>query len=654
MRYAFVSDLHANLQAWQATRNDISSQDVDAVICLGDIVGYGPRPAETLAAIRETADHFVIGNHDAVVADLFDADLFTDDAQAMIRWTAGRLGQDTVELFRAMPYVIRLECGDITALCTHGGLPEPEEFNYIFTEEEASETWQACEERLVFVGHTHVPQVDVLDSHDQYARHSPVDFSIETDKRYIVNVGSVGMPRTGDTHACYCIYDTDAQFVRWRQVTYDLAALRADVAQRLHNVEGRDRILTTFDFDVTTSAREQLGFTPRKSKITLRRRSRMQPKPFVQAGTVSAHRDQLPAGALSSAVERPTSEQRKKDNRTALIVAGIVAGLLALIMIVGVIYVAVNEPQRPLRRRRRRAAAKPEEPDELTAIRAALKPDSPRPKAPTAGPKPGGQPADGETPRQPRPAPPRPAKASLSDIALGMIKLVDFARNEPDNQIGVYSRIERIMKDAQGTGYEAAVKKLRPAYHRNGAEGLAEAVTAGKALIARGAEWRYLDDGTDPGTEWRGAEYDDAQWPAGAAELGYGDGDETTEIGFGPNKARKFITAYFRHAFDVAQPEHFVNLYFRLVRDDGVILYLNGKEIARSNMPKGDVTHLTVAAKSISGVEEKRCLAAALGTNILAVGRNVLAAEVHQHGPGSSDISFDFELLGIPGEEPAP
>jgi len=239
-------------------------------------------------------------------------------------------------------------------------------------------------------------------------------------------------------------------------------------------------------------------------------------------------------------------------------------------------------------------------------------------------------------------------------VALGMVKLVDFARDNPDNKIAVYSRIEKIMRDAHGTAYEAATAKLRPAYHRGGAEGLAGAVSAGEPLIAPGAEWRYHDDGTDLGTEWRATEYDDTEWPTGAAQFGYGDDDETTKIEFGPDANNKFPTAYFRHAFDVLKPERFADLYFRILRDDGIVLYLNGREIARSNMPAGEVTYESKAGKAISGDEEKRYVAAALGTNILARGRNVLAAELHQHGPGSSDMSFDFELLGIPGEEPAP
>jgi len=608
----------------------------------------------------------VMGNHDAAAAGMFDVDLFTDDAQAMIRWTTRRLGRDMLGLIEVMPYVLRLDCGDITALCTHGALPEPEEFNYVFGEEEASETWGACEERLVFIGHTHVPQVDILDSHDQYACPPPSDFGVEDDKRYIVNVGSIGMPRTGDTRACYCIYDAETRFVSWRRVAYDLSGLRADVEQLLRNVPGRGKILAAFDFDETTSVREQVDFTPRRSKITLRRRSRMQPKPFVQSGTVSAHRDQLPTGTLSSAVERPRTDQRKKETRIALIVAGSVAGILALIMVIGLIYVALHEPKRPPPRRRK-SAARPRQADEPAGTDAAL---SPRPSslsqkrvaksgghgrsgAPQAPPGPGAAPPR-KTPPKPRATPPREPAPPPSAVALSMLKLVDFARANPDNKIAVYSRIEKIMKDAHGTEYEAVAAKLRPAYWSGGVEDLAKAVTVGESLIARGAVWHYRDDGTDPGTEWQTVEHDDTEWSSGPAQLGYGDDDETTKIGFGPDKDNKFLTAYFRHAFDVPKAGRFVNLYFRMLRDDGVVLYLNGREFARSNMPEGEITRLSVASKAISGEDEKRYLSAALGTNILAEGRNVLAVELHQHGPRSSDMSFDFELIGINREAPAP
>lgn len=100
------------------------------------------------------------------------------------------------------------------------------------------------------------------------------------------------------------------------------------------------------------------------------------------------------------------------------------------------------------------------------------------------------------------------------------------------------------------------------------------------------AEWRYLDDGSDPGVSWRGAEYDDAKWAKGQATLGYGDQARTT-VSYGPNSRGKYITTYFRHRFTVNDPAAFHRLKMSLLVDDGCVVYLNGVEVARRNMPFG-------------------------------------------------------------------
>ncbi len=104
-------------------------------------------------------------------------------------------------------------------------------------------------------------------------------------------------------------------------------------------------------------------------------------------------------------------------------------------------------------------------------------------------------------------------------------------------------------------------------------------------ILRRGSEWRYLDDGSDQGTAWREAGFDDSGWEAGAAQLGYGDGDERTVVSFGPNSGNKFRTTYFRKSFVVDDLEQYEAAQIRLLRDDGAVVYLNGQEIARAICP---------------------------------------------------------------------
>ena len=163
-------------------------------------------------------------------------------------------------------------------------------------------------------------------------------------------------------------------------------------------------------------------------------------------------------------------------------------------------------------------------------------------------------------------------------------------------------------------------------------------------LVETGSVWSYLDNGTDQGTGWQAPLFDDSLWATGAAELGYGDGDEATVVSFGPNASAKYITTYFRHTFVVADPAAIAGLTLSLLRDDGAVVYLNGTEVMRSNMPAGAIGYLTTASTAVSGSNESRFYKASVDPALLVAGDNVIAVEMHQSGPTSSDKSFDLRL----------
>ena len=177
-------------------------------------------------------------------------------------------------------------------------------------------------------------------------------------------------------------------------------------------------------------------------------------------------------------------------------------------------------------------------------------------------------------------------------------------------------------------------------------------VQAQTVLVPAGANWTYLVAGTDQGTAWRGLSFDDSSWAEGPAELGYGDTGEATVVGFGPNAEAKFVTSYFRHTFNVDDASVFTNFLVRLVRDDGAIVYLNGVEIFRSNMPEGDVSFSDLAPGAVDGDDETDFFLHSFLDNHLSDGSNVLAVEVHQVNVASSDLSFNLELLA--NFEPVP
>jgi hypothetical protein len=174
------------------------------------------------------------------------------------------------------------------------------------------------------------------------------------------------------------------------------------------------------------------------------------------------------------------------------------------------------------------------------------------------------------------------------------------------------------------------------------------------ALVPAASTWKYLDNGTDQGSAWRQPAFDDSAWLAGPAQLGYGDRDETTVVGYGPNRNRKYVTTYFRHSFDVPDPSRYRGLKLRLLRDDGALVYINGVEIVRSDMPSGKVNYLTLALSNVTGSDEDTFYEFFVDPQRLVVGTNVLAVEIHQSSATSSDISFDLELITAGAMRKAP
>lgn len=171
-----------------------------------------------------------------------------------------------------------------------------------------------------------------------------------------------------------------------------------------------------------------------------------------------------------------------------------------------------------------------------------------------------------------------------------------------------------------------------------------EALAQSTELIPAGAVWRYLDDGSDQGTAWRGRAFEDSAWAEGPAQLGYGDGDEATVVQSGPEDAFH-VTTYFRHRFEVADPSTLAELSLALLRDDGAAVYLNGTEVFRTNLPSGPIDALTLASSSVSSSGEDDFHAASASPCLLVAGENVLAVEVHQASPTSADVSFDLSLV---------
>ena len=161
-------------------------------------------------------------------------------------------------------------------------------------------------------------------------------------------------------------------------------------------------------------------------------------------------------------------------------------------------------------------------------------------------------------------------------------------------------------------------------------------------MLDANTSWRYLAGPSAAPAGWQQPGFADGAWPAGRPQLGYGDGDETTVVPFGPSAADKWRTTYLRASFNLAARPASATL--QLLVDDGAVVYLNGTELVRDNMPAGAVTYGTFAATNRSGTAENQFRTFAVDPARLAVGTNTVAVEVHQDAVNSSDLGFDARL----------
>ncbi len=181
-------------------------------------------------------------------------------------------------------------------------------------------------------------------------------------------------------------------------------------------------------------------------------------------------------------------------------------------------------------------------------------------------------------------------------------------------------------------------------------------IAVARTLVASNTVWKYLDNGSDQGTAWTAIDFDDSAWASGPSPLGYGDVNgvpPTTTNSFGPDPNNKYTTTYYRQAF-VLNEAGYTNLIFHVQRDDGAVIYVNGVEAARLNMPAGTITYSTFAA-AVAGDDGATTFTVNVnpytlgqGNNVLVNGTNVVAVEVHQSDLTSSDIWMQLDLLGVP------
>jgi diadenosine tetraphosphatase ApaH/serine/threonine PP2A family protein phosphatase len=229
MRYGIFSDTHANLPALEAVMRSFDSLNIDALICLGDTVGYGSQPNECCDIVRKNAKFTILGNHDAAVAGRMDYSYYYDAAREALDYHSRVLTEENMGWLRGLPYIERDEH---THFC-HGSPVDLEEFEYIFSVEQAA-TCIPIWERLgqaTFIGHSHLCKAFAV-SKERVFEVVTREFEVRTEYRYVISVGSVGQPRDHDPRASYTVYDSANHRFEFRRVEYDIA----EAARRIYDI----------------------------------------------------------------------------------------------------------------------------------------------------------------------------------------------------------------------------------------------------------------------------------------------------------------------------------------------------------------------------------------------------------------------------------
>ena len=217
MRFAILSDLHANLEATEAVLADARERECTHYVCLGDVVGYNANPRECVEIVQKLECPVIMGNHDEQASLDESSRDFNALAEMAINWTRSQLTDADKSWLREL--CLTQQVGDFTIV--HATLDMPEEWGYVFNTLDAAASFAHQQTTVCFFGHTHVAGAFVRD--DGVKRVKVDKLRIEEPKKYFINTGSVGQPRDGDWRAAYCIYDTDKNEVEQRRVKYDVA-----------------------------------------------------------------------------------------------------------------------------------------------------------------------------------------------------------------------------------------------------------------------------------------------------------------------------------------------------------------------------------------------------------------------------------------------
>jgi diadenosine tetraphosphatase ApaH/serine/threonine PP2A family protein phosphatase len=226
VRVAIVSDIHGNLHALEAVLEAIDRDAPDAIWCLGDLVGYGPRPNRCCAIVAERADFCLIGNHDLAVLGRLDLDEFQPDAAVAARWTTAALEDEPRAYLESLG-----ASGEREGVGLFHASPRDPIWEYVLSSEVADASMAAASQELVLVGHSHVALYYRVS--DGTLLPAGEDTQLElSDDRWLLNPGSVGQPRDTDPRAAWLLLDLEGRHASFHRVEYDVAKTQQEIRDR--------------------------------------------------------------------------------------------------------------------------------------------------------------------------------------------------------------------------------------------------------------------------------------------------------------------------------------------------------------------------------------------------------------------------------------
>ncbi len=229
MRVAVISDIHANLAALEAVLAAIDDEAPDAVWCLGDLVGYGPRPNECCAAMAERAGIALCGNHDLGVLGTIHLREFSYEAAAAAQWTREALSEEAGAYLRTLaPAAV----ADEGAVELYHASPRDPVWEYVLTDAAADAAFRHTSASLILVGHSHVALAITHEDGAIQGGLAPDGTELDlAQRRWLLNPGSVGQPRDGDTRAAYVLLDLERRFATFRRVAYSVADTQREIRE---------------------------------------------------------------------------------------------------------------------------------------------------------------------------------------------------------------------------------------------------------------------------------------------------------------------------------------------------------------------------------------------------------------------------------------